>query len=220
MFIDPASVNLWVLVLGWLGFAGWIAYSVLTLPWCMCMDTPLGKALPAFVVGLLVLWLIKAGVHNGLEIHLLGLTAFTLMFRCRLAIIGVACLYCLLAMFGITSWASVGVNGLLVGVAPILFSAFIHRAIYRLLPHNLFIFVFLNSFVNGALTMLITIAGIVLFLLLFSNISTELIQHQFATLAPLLVFPEAFINGGIMVLLVIYRPQWVALFDQDEYLKN
>lgn len=37
---------------------------------------------------------------------------------------------------------------------------------------------------------------------------------------PLLMFGEAFINGGAMSLLVAYRPHWVATFHDHWYLRG
>lgn len=58
------------------------------------------------------------------------------------------------------------------------------------------------------------------FMLLTSSHHPELIQNQFMLVTPLLIFPEAFINGGVMVILAIYRPEWVLGFNQDRYLKD
>jgi uncharacterized membrane protein len=33
-----------------------------------------------------------------------------------------------------------------------------------------------------------------------------------------MLFPEAFINGFLITVLVVYRPQWVASFSDKQYL--
>jgi uncharacterized membrane protein len=35
-----------------------------------------------------------------------------------------------------------------------------------------------------------------------------------------MLFPEAFINGALMTLLIVYYPEWVSSFNDDRYLKN
>ena len=37
--------------------------------------------------------------------------------------------------------------------------------------------------------------------------------------APLMVFGEAFLTGGALALMVVYRPQWVASFEDARWLK-
>jgi len=44
------------------------------------------------------------------------------------------------------------------------------------------------------------------------------ILRNFVVILPLLMFGEAFINGGAVTLAVAYRPQWVATFHDRWYL--
>lgn len=37
---------------------------------------------------------------------------------------------------------------------------------------------------------------------------------------PLVMFPEVFVNGGLMTLLVVYRPEWVSSFLEWHYLEG
>ncbi len=207
-------------VLGWLVFCLFLAYAFFSRPWRAHLNTPLLAVLPAFVVGLMLLWLVKAGVHEGLEVHLLGLTALTLMFGSQLSILAITAVYCLLAILDKAYWGTLGWNIVLIGVLQILLAAKVHRLVYHRLPHNFFIFVFLSSFLNAALVMVFTLFLLAGFLWLNSAHSLELIKTQVVQLIPLLAFPEAFVNGGLMAVLVIYRPQWVSGFNQNHYLRN
>ena len=220
MFIDPATLSTLSLATGWIILLLYVFHSLLSRPWTHHPETPLGSIWPAFVVGLMMIWLLKAGLVEGLEVHLLGLTALTLMFGTRLAILGVVSIYLLLAIWNKVSWSVIGWNALLVGVFPILFAAQIHRLAYRYLPPNFFVFVFVSSFLSGALVMAFTMLLLSIFLLLTSAHPPELIRSQFMLISLLLIFPEAFINGGIMAVLSIYRPEWVLGFNQDRYLRD
>ena len=106
------------------------------------------------------------------------------------------------------------------GILPVLLAWLIHRLVYQKLPHNYFIFVFVSSFLNAALVMAFTMTLLTGFNLLTSSYSLQLIQDQFLRLTPMLMFPEAFLNGGIMAILVIYRPDWVLGFNADKYLRD
>lgn len=221
MYFNAEALSLgWLVVTGWILLGVFILRALLARPWQTHLDTPLISVLPAAVVCLLALWVLKAGLHAGYEIHLLGITALTLMFGVPLAILGVVALYVLLAVFGFIDWRVLGLNALLVGVLPIYFSAMFYRLVYRNLPHNYFIFVFLSSFLNGAITLAITMVAIAIFLAFGAGESWLQIKSQFLMLVPLLVFPEAFINGSMMAIMVIYRPEWVLGFNDREYLKG
>ena len=37
-----------------------------------------------------------------------------------------------------------------------------------------------------------------------------------AALLPLIMFPEGFINGVLVTALVVFHPEWVRLFSEDE----
>ena len=68
---------------------------------------------------LFVLWLFKAGIFEGLDVHFLGLSVLTLMLGFRNAII--ASFFARLGAnaVGYGSWENFGVNGLLGTVLPI-----------------------------------------------------------------------------------------------------
>ena len=48
--------------------------------------------------------------------------------------------------------------------------------------------------------------------------STTLDQYLLAFVP--LMYPEAFLSGAMLSILVVYRPQWVATFDDSRYLNN
>ncbi|MEA3292523.1 MAG: energy-coupling factor ABC transporter permease [Pseudomonadota bacterium] len=210
---------LW-LVLVWAIFLPLLGWSTLTVAWSDLRHSPVLNALPAFSVGLLMLWYLKAGLHAGLEVHLLGITAFTLMFGWRLTFIAVSAVLALLAANGRGDWAGLAANALLTGALPAAFSYLVYRLISRRLPRHFFVFVFLNGFFNAALTLAVTFFGISLFLSLTGLYPWETISHEFLILLPLLAFPEAFINGAVITLMITYYPDWVLSYDQREYLNR
>ena len=219
MFIPADLIPFYWLIASWAVLLVALVWSFWTLPACICTDSAL-RIYPAFVVGLLVFWLLKAGVHEGLKVHLLALTAFTLMFRCRLAIIAVLAIHLVFALFGQLDWASVGINTVLIGVVPVLISARIHYWMRHYLPKNVFIYVFLGGFFNGAITIGLTLLITTGVLHLIGAYSWDILSAELLLLTPLMMFPEAFVNGGMLAVLVMFKPQWVATFDEDEYLRD
>ena len=65
---------------------------------------------------LVPLWTLRAGLHEGLEIHFLGLTSLTLLLGWRLALLAPCLTLLLLAYFGVIPLADIGWQAL-IGVA-------------------------------------------------------------------------------------------------------
>jgi uncharacterized membrane protein len=90
----------------------------------------------------------------------------------------------------------------------------------RKLPHNYFLYVFINAFFVGGVS--IFLVGSVSAWIQYSAAlhPSGSIFDNFLVVLPLLMFSEGFLNGGAMTLLVVYRPHWVATFHDHWYLKN
>jgi uncharacterized membrane protein len=187
-------------------------------PWRRLAARDLQHVYLGAMVIVLLLWSMRAGLSNGLAIHLLGMTALTLMWGWALASIaaGGVCLGLMLA--GIESLPVIGLEYLCAGIVPVLVSWLVFRLVERRLPNHLFVYLFVAVFVGAALA---TVAGSLLraALLVLTGVHepARLIQEYLALL-PLFALPEALLNGFIMTLLVVYRPRWVLTFDDRRYL--
>jgi uncharacterized membrane protein len=174
----------------------------------------------AISVALMVLWYLRAGIHAGLDLHLLGLTFMTLLFGWRFALLGG-----LFALAGVTyagagSWETLALNAWGQVVVPVVLSEWTYRLVDRHLPRHFFVYVFLNGFVGSMLA--ITAAGLVAFgLASMTDAFTALqLENDFLLFLPMLVFPEGLMNGMAIAIAVIYRPQWVWSFDDSLYLQG
>lgn len=113
-----------------------------------------------------------------------------------------------------------GLNMLLMGALPILITRALLYVSQRHLPHNYFIYVFINAFLAGALSMLLAGATSALLQYVAGVQPADTIVANFLMILPMLMFGEAFINGGTLSLVVAYKPQWVATFHDRWYLKG
>lgn len=171
-------------------------------------------------VAVLLVWTLQAGFAQGLSLHLLGATLLTLMFGWRFAFLALSVVLLGTTANGMGGWLVFPLNGLLLVAAPVLISQGIFRFADRKLPNHFFIYIFLCAFFGAAAAMG-TVGVLSTAVLQLSGVYTfEYINYNYLRYFPLLMFPEAFITGMVMTLLVVYYPRWVSTFDDARYLKN
>jgi uncharacterized membrane protein len=207
-------------IIAWLLFAATLALAVWRAPWYHLKEAESLHILLGMVVGIMVIWTLKAGLQSGLSIHLLGTTLLTLMFGWAFAILGIVVVLLAHAIQSGAGWADLPMNALLLGALPALLSYLIFRAVDRYLPNNFFVYIFLNAFFGAA----IAVAGAVFVTSLVHIASgaypASLVWYSYTRYVPLVMFPEGFITGMLMTLFIAYRPEWVSTFDDDRYIKD
>lgn len=169
-------------------------------------------------IALVPLWYLRAGLHEGLEIHFLGLTSLTLLLGWRLALLAPCLTLLILGYFGITSLADFGSQALIGIGLPVATSWLLFLASWAWLPRHLFVYLFVAAFLGGALSISVKILASALLMGLEDRYSWQVISSDYLSIWPLLLFPEALLNGMAMTLLAVYRPHWVNTFFDREYL--
>ncbi len=201
-----------VIALLWLGFAIW------RLPYRLLWNSAFTHVLFGAAVAVLVLWSLQAGVPPTLHFHLLGVTALTLMFGWQFASLAVAAVLLGVTLNGQGGWSSFGLNYLIMASIPILLTQQLLVWAQRHLPHNFFIYVYINAFLCAGVAILAA-AGVGAALLWLTGIHTAAwLGYQYLPYFPLMFFSEAVLNGMIMTMLVALRPQWVCSFDDESYI--
>lgn len=203
--------------LGWLmaGVGYWQALGRIRSA-CRASPLPWGPVLVA-TVALVVLWQIRAGTFPGLSLHLMGGMLTTLVLGPGLAAVPLTiALLSVMAVTG-TDWATLGLNACLLVFWPLWLSQLLARGV-GYLPKHLFVFIFLGGFFSSAIVVLLTgwLLTIVLWLMQFYSWGGML--EDFASYWLLVAFSEAWISGMLLTVLVVYRPERVALFDAVRYI--
>ena len=201
-----------------IALAALLARAIPSAPWERLADPSRLHAWLGTIVGLVVLWTLRAGIRPGLAFHLLGATACTLMFGPKLALLAMSLVVLAAALCGSIEPWSVPLNVLVMGAVPIGVSLGVLRAVERWLPSHLFVYIFAAAFFGAALAMLST--GLTASALLASSgaYPFEYLRSDYLPWFLLMSWAEAFVTGGLITLMVVYRPQWVATFDDDRYL--
>lgn len=187
-------------------------------PWSHLKNPQDAHVFFAATVILWLMWRMSVGILAGFEFHLLLVTTLTLMFGRAMASWGVLIAQTLLTLEGKADVLSFGLNVICNGILPIWFTWLSFNLTNRYLPKHFFVYIFVGAFFTGALTMLVSrVAG--MSILWFADVYKQ-IPNDYINLLPIMMFPEAFSNGGLMTVLVVYRPQWVSSFNDELYLKG
>lgn len=180
------------------------------------------RNLPVFFAAasvVLALWLIKTGIKPGLNFHLLGATALTLMFRPLFALFALALVICAITLFH-GEYAAFAANFLIMAVVPVAVSWGIYRLVDRRLPNHLFIYIFLNAFFGAAIAIAMVGLASTAFAALSGMYGLDYLLEEYLPYYLLMAWAEAFSTGMIITLMVVYKPEWVATFDDKRYLEG
>ncbi len=206
---------LWLSLLAWGLALAALAWASLRLPLHKLEGD--GEAMRVLLAGTVMLaamrWFNTAPLH-GVSLHFLGAGIATLMFGVRFA-------FWVMALVSLSGWAMHAAwlgwapDFLFTGALPVLVTAAVSRIAVRRLPHNIFIYILFNAFLAGALAMAASTLGKAA-VAAFLQTGTA---WAYLAATPLLMFGEAFFTGMVMTLIVVYRPQWCASFDDAMYLR-
>ncbi len=192
--------------------------ALITAPWYKFRRTELSHVFLGACVGLLLLWHITTTPFPGLNYHYIGAALLTLMFGWQLAFVGFTLVYAGMYFNGSADWQSLPLNILVTGLVPIVFSQLLFTAVDRKLPNNFFVYVFINAFFGAALSIVVMIGVASGILLLGDVYSFKKLAHDYFPFIPLMLFPEGFITGMLISIMVAMVPDWVWTFDDYRYI--
>ena len=146
------------------------------------------------------------------------MTTATLMLGWSFAVLagGVALLGVTLA--GFADWSGLPVNALLTVAVPATVTQSLLVLARSALPKHFFVYVFINAFLAGGIVVLAAGYLAVWILVGADAVSLADLRQGFLPFFPLMRFPEAFVNGFLMSVMVGLRPEWVWSFRDEEYL--
>ena len=204
----------WALLVPPLAWAAW------TAPW---RDVARGKTAHVLfggVLGLALLWTLKATIGSGFTFHLLGVSLLTLLAGPQLALVGAALAVAIVTALRDGLWANYALNALAMGVIPVLVTMAALRVAERRLPPNFFVYIFVVAFFGSGLAMFV--AGVVASaaVVVGGGQPAAVVFEEYLPFFIYLAFGEATVTGMLVTLLVVYRPAWVSTFDDARYLRG
>ncbi len=217
--MNPPDLPLaWMIALCVTGAAA-LAVALRHLPWRIVAASPTAQHLVgAATLALIALWLVRAGITPGMSAHFLGVTALTLLLGWPLAVMVTLFASVAVAALGAIPWGLLPAEFVLAGVLPVAVSHGVRRALEGLLPPNLFVYLLGCGFAGGVIAGLVSRAANAAMLVLSGALSATRVGEELAVIVALLTLPEGVINGTIVSVLTVYRPDWVKEFDDRRYL--
>lgn len=197
-----------------------LIYSLRFAPWRRLRRADQLHLWLGSIVTLLVLWNIRTGIQPGLNFHMLGATALTLMFGPELAVIGMSLVLLGTTLAGFSGVWTFSLNALVMGVLPVAISHAVYRLADTRLPNHLFVYVFVNGFFGGALAMAATGLAATTLLAVSGAYPASYLYGEYLPFFVLLGWSEALLTGMAVTLMVVYRPAWIVTFDDARYLRN
>jgi len=218
--MDVAALTL---PFGWLPWSSLCAATVLVwaaraAPWRRFASSEAVHVWYGTIFALCVLWSVRATVATVVVIHLLGTAGFALAAGGPLALVGGA------VVVAITTW----VHGTPLANAPLVFLCSVAlpvvvalgvlRLTQRFLPANFFVYALAAGFAGPALGLgAAGIAGATA-LVLTGAAAADVVFGEYVPYLLYLAFAEGTLTGILITLGIVYRPQWVATFDDARYL--
>lgn len=205
---------------------GWVILGLFL--WCLCARSRWYQLIPTQLMqqnlvfgcafALLPLWLLQTGIKPGLEVHFLGLTTATLLLGWRFSLFAGLMTLTIITAIQSTPWAEFGWQAFVQVIVPICVSYSIFLLTYNFLPRHLFIYIFVAAFFNGAITLLCALLAESWISAMRGLYPWEVIVESYLHIWPLLVFPEALLNGMAVTLFAVYRPAWLMTYKEKDYI--
>ncbi len=202
----------------WWPFVLILAWVLWRAPWAVLRKPGVLNVMLGACVLVLAYWQIHAGVRPWLSLHLLGATLLTLLFGPWFAFLGMLAVLVFNSAWYGGSWQALALNALIMDVIPVMVSWWIYRLADSRLPNHLFIYIFINAFFGAAVAVLATGVTATLALSAMGDYSWQDLSRSYLPYFYLMAWSEAVTTGMIITLLVVYKPQWVATFDDAHYI--
>lgn len=215
----------WHNLLAWLIYLGCLGSMVYYLWRTKPVVSSANYAISAIMLALL--WLMQvnivAGSLKGMSYHLLGINLLTLILGMPLALLLASICFMVLGtlFYGVhDAIFSLAINILFIIMPAGLVNVFIRKVALRYLPKQVFIYIFINGFLAGAVGMLLVGIVICSVLQLFDIFLGSLVWQSIFPIFFLLAWGEAFLSGLITAVCVAFKPQLLSTFSDEIYLRQ
>jgi uncharacterized membrane protein len=197
-----------------------LAWALLVAPWSRFASSEAVHVWYGTIFVVTLLWYLRAGVGPDFVFHLLGSAGFALASGGPLALVGGAVVVVLTTLIRDAPIANVALVWLVEIALPVGVVLATLRIGERLLPPNFFVYIFFAAFFGAAIAFGaagLTAAGI---LVAGAGAPANVVFGEYVPYLLYLAFGEATLTGMLVTLALVYRPHWVATFDDQRYIQG
>jgi len=205
---------------GWVAALPLLAWAAARGDWSRFRESEPANAFLGGVFALAVLWSMRGDVGGDFSFHLLGSAGLALAAGLPRALIGGALVVAITTLVRGAPLANAALVWLTLVALPAAVARGFLAIVERALPPNFFVYVFAGGFFGAALSFAaagLTGAAVAV---LGAGRAAEIVFGERAPFLIYLAFGEATLTGMVLTILVVYRPGWVATFDDARYLRN
>lgn len=207
-----------LIAIGWLLALGVVTYAAVTANWrSFLQHSGVQHFFAGALVVIVVLWMMSAGIKQGLHFHILGVTGLTLLMGWRFALLAGVLVVSFMVAIGDLRLQNWGLSCCLTVVAPVMFTYLFYLYIYRQLSHNPFVYILVAGFLNAGITQALYALLVSGFYVLDGTYTVSEVWFDYLRFLPLMIFPEGVVNGMFLAGMVSFHPQWLSTFDEGSY---
>lgn len=206
--------------LAWAAAIAVLAAALHDLHWPRLAEPASAAVFGVVLLALCLLRLATVPLAPGLELHFSGAAIATLMFGWRYALLALALATGFDAAATGAAWIGLPWEFLLGGALPVAGSWWLLAATRKWLPRNPFSYFLGAAFAGGLASMALAQGGRAAVAALAGAEGAGSLLGDYLLSLPAMMFGEGFLTGGALAILATYRPQWVATFDDDFYLRS
>jgi len=185
-------------------------------PWRMLIGTELLTPLLATLVLLPWLWALPSLHHMPLQLHWSGAPLVTLMLGWPLAVLTLTGVGMITLLISATSVDAATALIVWQGLLPATFVLLLGAALRRWVSHHPFVYVLGRGFLGSVLC------------IFAASLLTQWTGHELPNVGTglslvgfwLMAWGDAFVTGMLCAIFVAYRPQWLATWSDNLYLKS
>jgi uncharacterized membrane protein len=195
-----------------------LAVAMRRAPWSRFAASEPTHVFLGSLLFVMLLWSIRATFPGVPPLHLLGIGALCLCAGPALALVGGAVIVVVTSLLHDAPLSRAGLAFVAQVAVPVAVQYGALVASRRVLPRNPFAYFFAVAFAGGAASFFAAAVTGRVVALADAGVVGAITVGEFAILALLLSFGEATLTGMLLTLAVVYRPAWVATFDDAQYL--
>lgn len=213
--MDPAALlrSPSLALAGWLAAAAIVALAMRHADWSRIVRSETAHVHLGTLLFLAGLWSIRVPLPD-LGLHFLGIGALCLSAGPALALAGGALVVAITTALRDGPVANAGITFVALVAVPVGVQWAVLAAVRRALPRNPFAWFFGVAFLGGGLSFY---AGALAGALVGREL--PIMWSEYALITLMLAFAEGTMTGMLLTLAVVYRPRWVATFDDARDLE-